>query len=252
MSWKTLSWGDCISWKTLSLPAQGTSKAVTKAGGGRGRGNLVSTGMEDWWDTLYPTFSLKCSCTLMLMICHCQNSGFIFYNIAKYPLSMLLWYYELFAGWSWLGMNLPMYMHVYIRERWVNKEISTGSKQKMGTVVNLEQVLKSNNMYCMNWVFSCCKINIVRQLECVTLRNIFSLFLLWVWLWPKRWSISPFCFSTISKITSLMCQNFLVFWVWQGLCYLPLSGRTWQLGIQNTCESSLLFSLPTVQMFSRN
>lgn len=69
-------------------------------------------------------------------------------------------------------------MHVYVRERWVKKEISTGSKQKMGTVGNLEQTLKTNNIYCMNWVFSCCKINIMRQLGGVTLRNILSLFVL--------------------------------------------------------------------------
>lgn len=155
---------------------------------------------------------------------------------------LLCWYYELFAGGgrSWLGMNFRTYMHVYIRERWVNKEISTGSKQKMGKVDNLEQALKSNISY-MNWALSCSKTNTMRQLVCVTLRNIFSLFLLWVWLWPRRWSISPFCFSTIvSRFSCLLtiARIMLAAFVW----------RTWQLGIRNMCKSDLLFSSPTAQM----
>lgn len=74
-------------------------------------------------------------------------------------------------------MNFRTYKNVYIRERWVNKEISTGSKKKMGKVDNLEQALKSNISY-MNWAFSCSKINTMKQPVCVALRNIFSLFLL--------------------------------------------------------------------------
>lgn len=65
----------------------------------------------------------------------------------------------------------------------------------MRTVVNLEQALKSSNICCRNLIFFfCCEISVMRELGCVTLRNVSSSFLLWGDR-PRRWSASPSCFQ---------------------------------------------------------
>lgn len=138
--------------------------------------------------------------------------------------ALLCWYDELLAGWGWncLGMNLPMHMHVWIRERWVNKEISTRSKWITRTVVNLEQALKSNNIYCRNFIFSCCKINIRRQLTCMALRNSISLLLIWeivsldrVWLWLWDYIICLFLedldsWAWTTPVSTICCCYYLL------------------------------------------
>lgn len=113
-------------------------------------------------------------------------------------------------------------MHVCIRERWVNKEISTRSKWITRTVVNLEQALKSNNIYCRNFIFSCCKINIRRQLTCMALRNSISLLLLWeivsldsVWLWLWDYFICLFLedrdsWAWTTPVSTICCCYYLL------------------------------------------